>query len=727
MDIKCEKCGTEYEFDDSRVTEDGVTVKCSTCGHLFKIRKKSFVLTEPVVLAKKDGGADDEPTARGGKNWMVRKADGTILSFKELTTLQKWIVERRVSREDEISKSGENWKRLGGIAELASFFYVVDQAAPVPSPQPAPAKTFGTQPLPAAVPSQFQPPQMGMPPPPAPYQSQPSFPSFGVPAAPTGSGYQTASIPPASSPPPMAPTQTYTSPPVPSSLPPTGPSTPMVVGQPGYPAMTVPPSQPAFASQPILPAGQPFQRSEPDSWGEPGFSDGGEDDVVEKWKRRGRRKWYFIVPVILIALGFGGFYLLNRGAFMKMVLAITGAKEEIPPLALAQFNTGYQHFLKDSLDEMGLAVQDFENAIREAKEKYPVAMAELAEVYITKADRMSSRVRRIDTHLTALEENLKSLNFDNAKEIPQEAKDKIASLLGQKQKLTEERQKLVEERHKAIEGAERWIANARQIDPALYEPKRALADLLRVKGADRSQVEIPLKESETLRKDEPELLYIEGAIASEDAASADTALQYLNQAMEAQQRNGKPDLVRARYKMAELLVNQKRTDEAKVQLERILQVSPTHEAAKELLASLAPPPPEPKPPEKKEEKPPAPAQPTTYDGWMTLANKMLNASSPKQALDAFDGALSLKPNDVEALTGTGLSLLDMGSYTAAATAFKKALRFNPNFADALMGIAESYRYLNNKEEAVKYYERYLEIVPNGPDAAVARRAITELK
>ena len=127
MDIKCERCGTEYEFDDSRVSEEGVTVKCSTCGHLFKIRKKSFVLTEPVP--QDDGGAVD-----GGKNWMVRRRDGTVLSFKELTTLQKWIVERRVSREDEISKSGETWKRLGGIAELASFFQVVDQAMAATQP-----------------------------------------------------------------------------------------------------------------------------------------------------------------------------------------------------------------------------------------------------------------------------------------------------------------------------------------------------------------------------------------------------------------------------------------------------------------------------------------------------------------------------------------------------------------------------------------------------------------
>jgi tetratricopeptide (TPR) repeat protein len=36
-----------------------------------------------------------------------------------------------VTRDDEISRSGDQWKRLGGIAELASFFHIVEQAAAV--------------------------------------------------------------------------------------------------------------------------------------------------------------------------------------------------------------------------------------------------------------------------------------------------------------------------------------------------------------------------------------------------------------------------------------------------------------------------------------------------------------------------------------------------------------------------------------------------------------------
>ncbi len=41
MDVRCEKCNTEYELDESRLKPGGVTVKCTTCGHMFKIRKRA--------------------------------------------------------------------------------------------------------------------------------------------------------------------------------------------------------------------------------------------------------------------------------------------------------------------------------------------------------------------------------------------------------------------------------------------------------------------------------------------------------------------------------------------------------------------------------------------------------------------------------------------------------------------------------------------------------------
>jgi len=147
MDVACEKCKENYEFDDSRITESGVTVKCTTCGHVFKVKRKAPVVTMSVnppdgqmsvspasATAPPFGAGTFVPSvpgatpAPGHKEWKVRQANGNVFQFRELTTLQKWIVERKVSRDDEISLNGDTWKRLGNIAELASFFQVVDEA-----------------------------------------------------------------------------------------------------------------------------------------------------------------------------------------------------------------------------------------------------------------------------------------------------------------------------------------------------------------------------------------------------------------------------------------------------------------------------------------------------------------------------------------------------------------------------------------------------------------------
>lgn len=129
MDVRCPRCQSEYELDEARVTDDGVTVKCSECQHVFRVKKKSLVMTLPVRedLATASGIAPLPPTA-AHREWKVRQPNGNIYLCRELTTLQKWIIEAKVGPDDEISLTGETWKRLGNIPELASFFQIVEDA-----------------------------------------------------------------------------------------------------------------------------------------------------------------------------------------------------------------------------------------------------------------------------------------------------------------------------------------------------------------------------------------------------------------------------------------------------------------------------------------------------------------------------------------------------------------------------------------------------------------------
>jgi len=184
MDVSCPRCKTEYEFDDARVPDSGVTVKCTSCNHVFRVRKKTAptsTTSQPAFVPTPKVGDETLPARSpqlqqaAVREWKVRQPSGNIFSFKELTTLQKWIVERKVSRDDEISLTGEAWKRLGNIAELASFFQIVDDAKKVhelEALQQMKEKVStkpGVEPQPVAP----APPPQAKPPPPPPDDSHP--------------------------------------------------------------------------------------------------------------------------------------------------------------------------------------------------------------------------------------------------------------------------------------------------------------------------------------------------------------------------------------------------------------------------------------------------------------------------------------------------------------------------------------------------------------------------
>src|SRR5438445_3230858 len=151
MDVRCEKCQTEYELDESRLKPGGVTVKCTNCGHMFKIRKRANTNVgvpntpgadapkpkpaatppagQPMPISERSKRDQDAPvniadmpsgpaSASAERQWLVRMENGEQKTCRELATLQQWIVAGVVSRESLISRSGKTWKRLGDIPEL---------------------------------------------------------------------------------------------------------------------------------------------------------------------------------------------------------------------------------------------------------------------------------------------------------------------------------------------------------------------------------------------------------------------------------------------------------------------------------------------------------------------------------------------------------------------------------------------------------------------------------
>jgi predicted Zn finger-like uncharacterized protein len=110
MDVRCNRCATEYDFDDALISERGTTVKCTNCGYQFKV-------------------FPTEPQAAAPERWIVQTAAGAEVVFTSLRELQRGIADRRVGPNDLLSRGNQPARPLGSIAELEPFFNNSDAAA----------------------------------------------------------------------------------------------------------------------------------------------------------------------------------------------------------------------------------------------------------------------------------------------------------------------------------------------------------------------------------------------------------------------------------------------------------------------------------------------------------------------------------------------------------------------------------------------------------------------
>ncbi len=68
-----------------------------------------------------------EPLTGPARPWLIRKrGSNEVLRCADLLVLRSWMLERRVSRDDEISRSGKVYRRLGSVVEFESLFHSVD-------------------------------------------------------------------------------------------------------------------------------------------------------------------------------------------------------------------------------------------------------------------------------------------------------------------------------------------------------------------------------------------------------------------------------------------------------------------------------------------------------------------------------------------------------------------------------------------------------------------------
>ncbi len=109
MDVTCPRCQTDYEFDDALVSERGTTVKCTNCGHQFRVFRPRVSQT-------------GVPTAQVAELWRIERREGEPLELRSLVELQRAIRAGRISRQDMLRRGDGPLRRVGDIPELEPFF-----------------------------------------------------------------------------------------------------------------------------------------------------------------------------------------------------------------------------------------------------------------------------------------------------------------------------------------------------------------------------------------------------------------------------------------------------------------------------------------------------------------------------------------------------------------------------------------------------------------------------
>ncbi|QDG50821.1 tetratricopeptide repeat protein [Persicimonas caeni] len=114
MDVRCPQCDTLYEIDARQLRGGAATLKCSQCEHVFRLQTHAALSQE------------------NQRRWMVKNTtSGDILYFSSFDELHQWILQGKVTKADQVSRTGKKWKRLADIGEFMPIFQAVESISSI--------------------------------------------------------------------------------------------------------------------------------------------------------------------------------------------------------------------------------------------------------------------------------------------------------------------------------------------------------------------------------------------------------------------------------------------------------------------------------------------------------------------------------------------------------------------------------------------------------------------
>ncbi|HKP58124.1 MAG TPA: tetratricopeptide repeat protein [Polyangiales bacterium] len=668
MDVTCDRCGTEYEFEEALVSTRGTTVKCTDCGHLFKVYK-------PEAPAEADAAKNP---------WTIRRSDGSIHRLSSLADLTRLIEEGAFGRDDELSRTSKAWKRLGDIEELGVFF-----ARAQVEPRVRTRKSTGA-------------PRLGQrKAPPAPGARNTGETMVGrLP----GPGAQAASAAQA------AATLNGVAPPAAASV----PSQPPELGE---GRASVPPPRPMRAANDVTvsrsdddPRDADVTTAMPASRVAP--PDPLADDGYEPFARRKAPLWLWVF-VIVASVGAFGTWLLWPMFGGKRGAPVTIGKQDpaIEFLARADiaFATHREQRFEDALSDYTKALAFHEND--------PHVLSSIARVYGVWAQEQLTRAEVLARELgdspdVERRSQLLALN-KQAREHGEQAK-RYAENAARKNPGNEEAEVALSD---ALRLTGNLVAARSELDRARTTESSPSGETLRVAallaiaeaGGDL-RAGLPLA-SQAVAQD-PDLIRARLLLARCLLADGDVSGARYHLAEVSTKDRSHPGVLAIEQEMAH------------PQQPKSIDAAPAPEPPDSGLASNAKGPDRDKDRDKDKDPEGSGYDNLSHEAYISRGQKLLEAGQVTNAKRMFEQALFIRPNSTEAHAGLGFVALEKGRPKLAVEHFNEAKRGGN--AEALIGLGDAYRRLGRNRDALRAYQTYMNEHPKGAQISIARAQVERL-
>ena len=122
--------------------------------------------------------------------------------------------------------------------------------------------------------------------------------------------------------------------------------------------------------------------------------------------------------------------------------------------------------------------------------------------------------------------------------------------------------------------------------------------------------------------------------------------------------------------------------------------------------------------------------PQDMHAWVQLGNQYFDDNKPRDAINAYERALSIKGDNADVLTDMGIMYRQLGEFERAVEKFTQAGKINPLHEQSRFNLGVVLFFdLNRKDEARKAWRDLLGINPEArtPDGALLRIMLDELK